>query len=184
MTFCKQSGQKAEPDTDLGRRLENIGVKEIGIWKEMVLRDDSLFNEVYRLIYCDNPRIAWHAAWVTDHASEACPAKLEAYIPELIEQLPKLKSSSLKRHFTRMLISQKIPADQMGLLVDVLYNLLSPSEAIAVRANALQVLLNIALIEPELQPELIRFTESILEEELTPGMISKARSIIKLLRHQ
>ena len=184
MTFFNQSGQKAESDTDFRLRLENIGIKEIGIWKEMVLRDDSLFSEVYRLIYCDNPKLAWHAAWVTDHASEADPGKLEAFVPEMIEQLPKLKSSALKRHFTRMLISQKIPENQMGQLVDVLYNLLSPSEAIAVRANALQLLYNIALIEPALQSELISVMEIILEEELTPGMMSKARRLLGSLKRQ
>jgi hypothetical protein len=150
----------------------------------MVLQDDSLFTEIYRLIYCDNPRIAWHAAWVIDHASEADPQKLQAYVPEIIDQLPHLKSSALKRHFTRMLLSQKIPNDRLGPLVDVLYNLLAPSEAIAVRANALQLLLNISLIEPELQPELVIVTETILEEELTPGMISKAKRVLESLKHQ
>lgn len=184
MTFFNSSGQKAESDTNLRLRLENIGIREIGTWKEMVLLDDSLFTEIYKLIYCANPKLAWHAAWVIDHVSEADPSKLEAFIPEMIDQLPKLKSSSLKRHFTRMLASQKIPENQMGLLVDVLYNLLSPSEAIAVRANALQVLYNIALIEPALQAELINVTEIILEEELTPGMFSKAKRVLRLLKRQ
>lgn len=184
MTISNQSRQKDESWTDLHRRLENIGGKEIGIWKEMVLQDNLLFKEVYKLIYCDHPRIAWHAAWVIDHASEASPGLLEAFVPELIDQLPKLKSSSLKRHFTRMLLSQKIPVNQMGLLVDVLYNLLSPSEAIAVRANALQLLYNITLVEPSLQSELICVTETILEEELTPGMISKCCKLLRLLKRQ
>jgi hypothetical protein len=182
MTISNQPGRKAELSTNLPSRLENIGAREIGIWKEMVLQDDSLFTEVYCLIYCANPKLAWHAAWVIDHASEANPCKLEEFVPEIIERLPKLQSSSLKRHFTRMLTSQKIPENQMGLLVDVLYNLLSPSEAIAVRANALQLLYNIALVEPALQPELRSVAEAILEEEQSPGMISKARSVIGLLK--
>ena len=37
----------------------------------MVLKDESLFNEIYDLIYSNNPRLAWHAAWVIDHVSEA-----------------------------------------------------------------------------------------------------------------
>ncbi len=184
MTFFNQTGPTVESDTELRLRIEKIGTKEIGIWEEMVIRDDALFAKVYKLIYCDNPRIAWHAAWVTDHVSEADPSKLEPYVTELIDQLSKLKSSSLKRHFTRMLLSQKIPENKMGLLVDVLYDLLSPLEAIAVRANALQLLYNITLTEPALQPELISVTETILDEELTPGMISKARRILGSLKRQ
>lgn len=150
----------------------------------MVLKDASLFNEIYYLIYSDNPRLAWHAAWVIDHVSEADPSKLEIFVPEMIDHLPQLKSSSLKRHFTRMLLSQKIPEERLGKLVDVLYKLLIPSEAIAVRANALQLLLNISLIEPDLQSELVCVAETILEEELTPGMKSKTKSILRILKRQ
>ncbi len=110
MTFSSLSGKNNSPDSLLSQRLEKIGVQEISLWKEMVLKDEPLFNEIN--------------------------------------------------------------------------NLLSPSEAIAVRANALQLLLNISLIEPELQSELISVTESILEEELTSGMNSKAKSILRTLKRQ
>jgi len=182
MTSSNLSVQKSNPL--LQDNLERLGAREIGIWKEMILQDKVLFKDVYNLIYSDNSRIAWHASWVIDHVSEAEPGLLEVFIPELIDHLPYLKSSSLKRHVTRMLISQKIPENKMGQLIDILYKLLSPAEAIAVRANSLQILLNIALIEPDLQSELIIVTESILEEELTSGMKSKARRVLKRLSLQ
>jgi hypothetical protein len=182
MTSSNQIEKKTDPK--LLSSLERIGAREILIWKELVLQDDSLFVTLYNLIYSDNQRIAWHAAWIVDQVSEADPFKLEPFVPELIDQLPNLKSNSLKRHFTRMLLSQKIPEDKMGPLVNVLYELLSPSHAIAVRANALQLLHNIALIEPDLKPELLSVTESILEEELTSGMRSKAKNIARSLKRQ
>jgi hypothetical protein len=184
MTFSSQSGKINNPETILSKRLEQIGIQEISLWKEMVLKDELLFGEIYDLIFCDNPRLAWHAAWVIDHVSEADPSRLEIFVPQMIDHLTRLKSSSLKRHFTRMLLSQKIPEESLGILVDTLYKLLSPSEAIAVRANSLQLLHNISLKLPELQSELIYVTESILEEELTPGMRSKAKNILKSLKRQ
>lgn len=184
MNFSNPSRPKDNPEQQLRLNLEKLGPKEILLWKEMVLQDNSLFAAIYNLIYCDNPRIAWHAAWVIDHVSEADPARLEAYIPELIARLLLLKSSSLKRHFTRMITGHKVPENLLGQFVDDLYKLLSPTEAIAVRANALQLLLNIALTEPGLQSELICVTETILEEELTPGMRSKGRKVLQTLnRH-
>ncbi len=184
MISSAQSGKNRDAEILLRDRLVHFGIKEIYLWKEMVLRDEALFNQIYRLIHCDNPRIAWHAAWVTDHASEANPGILEPFVPEMIDHLPNLKSGSLKRHFTRMINRHKIPENQMGMLVDVLYKLLSPAEPVAVRANALEILLKISLTEPGLQAELISVTESMLEEDLTPGMITKGRKILRLLRDQ
>jgi hypothetical protein len=184
MTSSNQPVTNVHPNILLSQNLEKLGAREIGVWREIVLHDEALFAEIYHLIYSDNPRLAWHAAWVIDHVSEADPSKLVPYVSEIIDLLTIVKSNSLKRHFTRMLLSQKIPENRMGILVDVLYDLLSPSEAIAVRANALQLLFNITLIEPELKSELISVTESILEEELTPGMISKSKRVLLALRRQ
>lgn len=183
MIISKSLEQKTDRVALIGAKLEKLGKQEIYLWKELVKKDESLFAEIYRLIYSENPRIAWHAAWVIDHVSEENPSKLKPYVSELIDKLPGLKSSSLKRHFTRMLLSQEIPEHLLGSLIDVLYYLLSPEEAIAVRANALQLLYNISMIEPDLKPELISVIEGILEEELTPGMNSKGRNLLKALRH-
>jgi hypothetical protein len=184
MTSSSQSGKKDDSDLNLKNRIKKFGACEIYLWKEMVLQDESLFPQIYALMYNDQPRIAWHAAWVIDHVSEADPAKLEPFIPELIDRLPTLKSSSLRRHYTRMINRHEIPENQMGMLIDVLYDFLSPSEAIAVRANSLEILYKIARKETDLQNELISVIESILEEEPTPGMISKGKKILRSLRSQ
>jgi hypothetical protein len=182
MTFSNPCIQDNEPSSQLKDRLERLGAREIGLWKEMVLQDESLFPQIYHCMFSNHPKLAWHSAWVIDHVSEVKPQLLEPLLPDLIGHLPGLKNSSLKRHFTRMLLSQKIPENQMGTLVDLLYDLLSPAEPVAVRANAMQLLYNISLIEPDLQPELISVTESILEEDLTPGLLSKSKKILSRLK--
>lgn len=184
MTSSELSGQKNEERKALVSRLENIGKQEIYVWKEMVLSDKTLFPEIYRLIYCDNPRIAWHAAWVIDHVSEAEPAMLTSCVPELINHLGNLTHDSLKRHFTRMLLRQPIPENQLGLLVNLLYDLLSPSEAVAVRANAMQLLYNISKKEPDLQNEFRIVLTALLEDECSPGIRSKGRNLLRSLGHQ
>lgn len=184
MNFSSQFAKGKDNLPDIRTRLVNIGAKEIYIWKEMVLRDEALFEEIYNLIFSENPRIAWHAAWVIDHVSEAEPWRLESHVNEIIDLLPNLKSTALKRHFTRMLNSQEIPDDKAGKLLDVLYNLLSPSEAIAVRANSMNLLCKIAQKEPDLQAELGIVIRSIIETENTPGIVSSGKKILRTLRLQ
>jgi hypothetical protein len=184
MTFSRQYGREKDNFPDLRSRLEHIGAREIYIWKEMVLRDESLFEEIYGLIYCDQPRIAWHAAWVIDHVSEAEPRRLKNHVPDIIDQLPTLKSTALKRHFTRMLNSQEISLDKAGLLIDALFKLMEPSEAIAVRANSMNLLYKLALKEPDLQPELCLVIQSVIETENTPGIVSSGKKILRALKYQ
>lgn len=183
MTFSGRLETKNEEDFELSRQIELFSIREIYLWREMVLQDDLLFLRVYKLISSSNPKVAWHAAWVIDHASEANPLLLEPYIIELIEKLPYLNSSSLKRHFTRMLIRHEIPEEKLGKMIDVLLNLIKPSEAIAVKANAIQLLYQISLREPEIKGELIDVLENMLEEEPSPGMQSKGKKILKALRN-
>lgn len=184
MNFSNQQGKTKDNAQVLKNRLENIGPKEIYIWREMVLQDKDLFDEVFNLIFCDNPRISWHAAWVIDHVSEVDPGRLKIRVTEIIDNLPHLKSSSLKRHFTRMLLRQKIPTDKAGRLVDVLYKLLLPSEATAVRANSMHLLYKLALTEPDLQAELCSTIHSLLETERSAGMVSAGNKILRALRYQ
>lgn len=184
MIIYGQFKMKNKEGNDLCSRIEHFSIREIYLWREMVLRDELLFSQVYKLIYSDNPKISWHAAWVIDHASEVQPSKLEPHINELIDRLPHLKTSSLRRHFARMLTRHEIPEEKLGPFVDVLYGLLKPSEAIAVKAHVLQLLYQIALREPDLQSELISVLETMLEEEQSKGMISKGRKILKALKRQ
>lgn len=180
MTFSNLYGQKDDLSL-LAKNLERIGNREIYLWKELVRQEDELFDKIYGLIFCNTPRIAWHAAWVIDHVSEAEPAKLEPRVPELIDLLPRLKSHSLKRHFTRMLCRHEIPENKMGLLIDVLYRQLSPVEDVAVRALSMQLLFQMASKEPGLQAELASVIESMLEEDCSPGLLSKGKKILHRL---
>lgn len=183
MIFSVRFEMKNVDDFELSRNIEKFSNREIYLWREIVLRNDSLFARVYNLISSPNPKVAWHAAWVIDHASEADPSRLEPFINELIERLPNLTSSALKRHFTRMLIRHNIPEEKLGQMVDVLFDLLKPSEAIAVKANAIQLLYQIALKEPDLKGELISVLQTMLEEEQSPGIMSKVKKTLALLRH-
>ena len=173
-----------QEDAGLCRDIRQFSSREVYVWREMVLRDDQLFSRVYRLIDYSDPSVAWHAAWVIDLAAEDHPGKLKPYVNDLIDRLPGLSSSSLKRHFTRMLLRQQIPEEKLGRMIDVLFGLIKPSQAIAVRANAIQLLYQIARKEPDLRSELIWVLETMLEEEQSPGIISKGRKVLESLRRQ
>ncbi len=176
------SGTKNRIDpAELGRKIKQIGGGELEIWKHSALADEELFSQLYQLTYSKDHKIAWRSCWIIDTTAEASPGRLIPYLPEIIDRLSTEKSGSIKRHFTRILSRYDIPEECLGQLVDTAFRLLSPSEAIAVRANAMQILYNIALREPDLKGELASVIESILDEGGTPGLVSRARKLLREL---
>lgn len=176
------SGTKNRIDPgELGHKIIQIGGGELEIWKRSALADEELFSQLYQLTYSKDHKIAWRSCWIIDNAAEESPERLIPFLPEIIARLSAEKSGSMKRHFTRILCRYDIPEEHLGQLVDTAFRLLSPSEAIAVRANAMQILYNISMREPDLKGELASVIESLLEEGGTPGLISRGRKLLREL---
>jgi hypothetical protein len=162
-------------------RLKHVGAGEIEFWKYTVLTDPGIFNEVLGLIFKEEKQVAWRAAWIIDNATEKYPELLIPHIPAIINHFLDTKNSSLQRIFTRILMRHKIPDHSIGAVFDRCYQLLSPLNPIAVRANAMQVLYNITEHWPDLKPELAMVISGMLEEAEDAGIISKARNLLKKL---
>jgi hypothetical protein len=172
-----------ESDTRLLKeKLLNIGEGELRIWKLSVLSDESLFKQVYSLIYSTDQKAAWRAGWIIDNATEKFPELLAPFIPDIISQLIMTRNSSLKRIFTRMLSRFEIPEEFLVQVVNRCFELLSPAEPAAVRVNAMQVLFNVSQREPGLKQELATVLESLLEERESKGFINRAEKLLQQLR--
>jgi hypothetical protein len=159
-------------------KLSRIGAGELEIWELAVLSDESLFKEVYSLIFSGDQNIAWRAGWIIDNATEDHPELLLPLIPDIISQLIVTENSSLKRIFTRMLGRYEIPEELLATTIDRCFELLSGFEPVAVRANAMQVLFNISQKEPDLKQELAAVLESLLEEGGSAGLVNRAQKLL------
>lgn len=163
--------------------LLTIGVGELEIWKRSVIADESLFNQLFQIIFSGDHRIAWRACWIIDNAAEEFPELLADKLPDLIAGLLSTKDSSLKRHFTRILCRYHIPEEYLGAIVNRSFELLAPTEPPAVRVYAMQLLFNITLHQPDLKGELISVIKSLVEEGGSAGFINRADKLLRLLRH-
>jgi hypothetical protein len=178
------SGIKIQDDfspDELRTKILQIGGGELELWKLSVLSDKKVFTQIYSLISSDEPKIAWRSCWIIDNATENNPGMLVPLIRDIVAHLNITKNGSLKRHFTRMLSRLKIPDEFLVQVVNRCFELLSPLEAVAVRANAMQVLFNISLREPDLKQELSSVLESLIEEGGTAGFLNRAQKLLKQL---
>jgi len=162
--------------------LLTLGCGELEVWRKTVIADKEFFDQLFRLIFSDDKRVAWRSCWIIDTAAEECPDLLADKIPEIIEGLISTKNSSLKRHFTRILCRYQIPQPYLGAVVNKSFELLVPSEAAAVRVFAMQLLFNISQELPDLKGELICVLESLQEEGATAGFINRSGKLLRRLR--
>ena len=167
---------------NIKQKVLTMGVGELELWKRSAIADERLFGRLFRWIFSDNQRLAWHACWIVDTASEDFPDLLADKVPEIIEGLLSTKSGSLKRHFTRILCRYPIPEKYLGVIVNRSFELLAPSEPIAVRVFALQLLFNIAQHLPDLKGELISVIESLMDEGGSKGFINRSTKLLQQLR--
>ncbi len=159
-----------------------IGIRELKLWKVAVKADKELFNQLFELIFSDDPRLAWRSCWIIDSASEDFPELLTGKLPDIINALIITRNSSLKRHFTRIIARYPIPEDFLSATVNRSFELLLPSEPIAVRVNAMQILFSITNQLPDLKGELISVIEHLMEEGDSAGFINRSEKLLRKLR--
>jgi len=180
------SGREVHEESDselLKEKLLHIGEGELEIWKLSVLSDETVFKNVYSLIYSLDQKVARRAGWIIDNATEKYPELLVPFIPDIIAQLTLTQSGSLKRIFTRILSRHEIPQKFLVQVVDRCFELLSPTEPVAVRVNSMQVLFNVSRREPGFKQELATVLESLLEVDGSAGFINRAEKLLRKLLH-
>jgi hypothetical protein len=163
-------------------KIPAFGSGELEVLKKKVICDVSLFNQLFRLVFSVDQRLAWRSCWIIDIASEERPDLLSDKLSMIIEGFLQTENRSLKRHFTRILCRYQIPEEYLGSIVNRSFELLLPTEPIAVRVFAMQLLFNISLVVPELKHELISVIESLMEEECSKGFINRAEKLLRKLR--
>ena len=159
-----------------------IGGGELEVWKKTVISDEQLFNQLFHFIFSGDHRLAWRSCWIIDIASEERPDLLSDKLSLIISGFLLTEDRSLKRHFTRILCRYQISEEYQGLIVNRSFELLAPSEPIAVRVFALQLLFNISLVVPDLKRELISVIESLMDEGASRGFINRSEKLLRKLR--
>jgi len=137
--------------------------------------------EMIDQIKSSNPMVAWRAAWILDKLAEKHAASLLPHHSQLVDLLKETQSNGVRRHLTRILGNNPSKACEDGKLVDLCLEwILLPKIPVAVKANAMLLMLGICKIYPDLIHELRLAIEAGLEEG-SPGYKSRAKKVLQKL---
>jgi hypothetical protein len=147
----------------------------------IVLQDNTLFDELWQLFLHGSDPVNRRAAWVIDYVTEARPELLLPHIQELTEALDGFGHDGLVRHSLRMIARSAITDEIAGKLTDFCFRVLLLKEmAIAPKIFAMDILYSISEREPALKRELADSIAYRLDEG-TPGYKNHALKLLQLL---
>lgn len=112
-------------------------------------------KKIVELIYKAKAPIPHRASWLLSAVNEQHPELLRPYLSKFVDTIESFQVDGVKRNMINVLASHQIPEKIQGKAVDVCFRLLlSPSETVVVKTQAMQVLANISEEYPELKQEL------------------------------
>lgn len=147
----------------------------------LIINDEKLRGEFWEMFFANEEPYSRRAAWALDTVCESHPEWAQPYAKRLIEALRAFEHDGLKRHSLHLLTRIDIPDEVKGDLADVCFGwLLSPSEAVAAKVYAMEILYNLSQEFPEIKRELIDSIEFGMHEG-TPGYRNLAKKLLAKL---
>jgi len=142
--------------------------------------DRKRFDALMKVFLGDNYRLTQWAGWPMSDLVKEHPELITPYLKPILKSIDKPGMHvAVKRNVMRVFQFIEIPKSVRGLAFDKAFGLYSDtSEPVAVRVFSMQVMCDIAMLEPELKNEVI----IAIEEQLPFGSAAFRNRGMKLIK--
>lgn len=149
-----------------------------------VFNNPTEFGIIYQLIFDNDEKIAWRAAWACVKISEQRPEWFSTeHIQEIVTFTLSISHGGLHRGCMSILsnlpLPQPIPVDFINACFEWM---ISPKFPIAVQALSMKMLYRVCEIEPDFIPELMAYLENINTNDYSNGFNSTRNNVLNLLK--
>lgn len=160
---------------------EDISKKRVLALTQGDSNPEELAQVLWEMILRNQHPLSWRAMWFLEHLGAENKEIVRPYVNKIIHSFSTFVFDGQKRSGLKILQMFTPVEYDYAVVLNFCYDLLlSNSEAVAVRSFAMQIVYDIAQIEPDLKPELRQTLELILPE-CQKGMKSKARKLLSKL---
>ncbi len=141
------------------------------------------FDSLYQLIFDEDEKVKWRAAWACQKISEKYPQWFsEQHFLELSNLAMTTLHGGLQRGCLSIIRNLSFPENIQVEFINACFEwMISPKCPIAVQALSMNILYSICLREPDFKPEFIAYLENADVESYSPGFKSTRKNILKLL---
>jgi hypothetical protein len=137
---------------------------------ELIHQNPDYIQELLDNFVSDIKPAAWRSAWLLRHVMNKNDVRIEPLIPMMISVLS-AKEDGHQRELLLILEKMELSDENIGALFDECSRIWETiSKKSSTRIAAMKVMLNIAVIYPELNEEIQMLTEDHYTETLSPGI--------------
>lgn len=143
--------------------------------------DQSRFNNLIALFLEGPYQVSQRAAWPLSYCVANHPVLIKRHYGSILKMLTRTGiHDAVKRNIVRLLQFVDIPKKYQGMVIEHCFNLMDPTEPVALRVFAMTVLANLTKQHPDLKKEL----KLVIEDQLpfgTAAYLSRSKKILKQL---
>jgi hypothetical protein len=167
----------------LKSKLEGGDRRSIGRVDEIiadVLEDPGLFDELFMGMLADDEVVRMRAADAVEKITVDHPEWLRSHKEDLLHQIARIEQQKVRWHWAQMIPRLDLTTEERQEAVVILMGYLDDKSSI-VKTFAMQALVDLAKIEPELTPRV----RPIIEEAISsgsPAMRSRGRKLMRELK--
>lgn len=144
-------------------------------------KDAKEFKKIIDIIYKEKAPLPQRASWLLAVVNDHHPELLKPYLSKFIDSIEQFQVDGIRRNMMGVLAKHEIPEKLQGKAVDVCFRLLlSPTEKVAVKVEAMQTIANVTKQYPELKQELKLAIEDQLPKT-TVAFHARSKHILKKL---
>ncbi len=142
---------------------------------------EELATSLWEMTMRNEHPLSWRAMWFLEHLGADNHEILRPYLKLIVAEFLNFKFDGQRRSALKILQMFPVTDYDYGVVLNFCFDIiLSNNEPIAVRSFAMQIVFDIAMVEPELKPELKEVIKLILPEN-SKGIQSKARKLLAKL---
>jgi len=160
--------------------LKEHSKKQCALIVKWVGNDQKKFDELFDLFLNDEYRVVQRAGWPISYCVEKHPEFIQRHFVRLLKNLEKKGiHDAVKRNTVRLLQYVNVPEKFHGQVMDICFKyIMSPTEAVAVKAFSITVLQNLAKQYPEIINEIKLVIEERWDYE-TVAFKTRAKKLLK-----
>ncbi|HET7818610.1 MAG TPA: hypothetical protein VFL70_04840 [Bacteroidia bacterium] len=141
--------------------------------------NERKFKQIIDIIYKEHPPLPQRASWVLSAVNAKYPKLLVPHLGLFVDTISQFKVDGIKRNMISVLAKHDIPEQLQGKLIDTCFKfMLSPTETVAVKVEAMQCIANLLPVYPDLITEL----KAVIHDQLpktSAAFRARAKHVLK-----